>query len=40
MLKVPPETIDALNQSLQQAAAEHKGAAVANEGKRYTCYRH
>ena len=40
MLEVPPETIDALDQSLQQAAAEHEGAAVANKRKRYTFDRH
>ncbi len=40
MLEVPPKPIDALDQSLQQAAAEHEGAAVANEGKRYAFNRH
>ena len=40
MLGVPPVTIDALNQSLQQAAAEHESAAVADEGKRYAGDRH
>src|SRR5258708_4957715 len=40
MLKILPEPIDALDQSLQQTATEHKGAAVANKGKRYAGDRH
>src|SRR6266542_3289698 len=33
--EILPEAIDALDQSLQQAATEHKGATVADKGKRY-----
>ena len=34
------EPIDALDQSLQHTTTEHKGATVADEGKRYAGNRH
>src|SRR5688572_7957972 len=33
--EILPESPDALDQSLQQAATKHEGATVADEGKRY-----
>ena len=33
--EILPEAPDALDQSLQQAATKHKGATVADKGKRY-----
>jgi len=34
-LEILPEAIDALDQSLHDAAAKHKGTTVADEGKWY-----